>query len=79
MDKDFIEQTLLFAAEVGKDVNSLRKMIGDLKDLPTADKSSLIAAILEMNSDFKDLLKSLGDPNTILPDWATELDNQVNF
>lgn len=74
-DQDFITQTLLFAAEVGKDINALRKQVGKLNDLTTAEKESLVKAINEL----KESLDELGDATVAIPDWSTELENNTNF
>ena len=74
-NQDFVTQTLLFAAEVGKDINALRKKIGELNDLTTTEKESLVKAIIEL----KGLLDDLGDGTTAVPDWSTELENTTNF
>jgi len=74
-NKDFVVQTLLFAAEVGKDINDLRKRLGDLNDLTTTEKTSIVKAINEL----KLLLDDLGDVYSIIPDWSTDLENSTNF
>lgn len=74
-NKDFVEQTLLFAAEVGKDINTLRKLIGNLNDLTTAEKTELVKAINEIKSS----IDSIGDGNSAIPDWSTDLENATNF
>lgn len=70
-NKDFVEQTLLFAAEVGKDINTLRKLIGNLNDLTTVEKTELVKAINEIKLS----VDNIGDGNTAIPDWSTDLEN----
>lgn len=70
-NKDFVEQTLLFAAEVGKDINRLRKQLGNLNDLTTTEKESVVKAINELKGSLNDL----GDVSTAIPDWSTDLEN----
>lgn len=74
-NKDFVEQTLLFAAEVGKDINTLRKQLGNLNDLTTAEKASLVGAVIEL----KTALDQLGDATAAIPDWSTDLETKTNF
>lgn len=74
-DKDFITQTLLFAAEVGKDINTLRKQLGKLSDLTTDEQASVVLAINEL----KNSLNNLGDVTSAIPDWSTDLENSTNF
>lgn len=74
-NKDFVVQTLLFAAEVGRDINTLRKLIGNLNDLTTAEKTELVKAINEMKLS----VDNIGDGNSTIPDWSTDLENKTNF
>jgi len=74
-NKDFVEQTLLFAAEVGKDINTLRKLIGNLNDLTTTEKNSLVKALNELKGNLNDI----GDGNSAIPDWSVDLENKTNF
>ena len=74
-DKDFITQTLLFAAEVGKDINTLRKLIGNLNDLTTVEKTELVKAINEIKLS----VDNIGDGNTTIPDWSDDLEQKTNF
>lgn len=70
-NKDFVEQTLMFAAEVGKDINRLRKQLGNLNDLTTAEKASVVKAINELKASLNDL----GNVSSTIPDWSTDLEN----
>lgn len=72
-DKDFITQTLLFAAEVGKDINTLRKQLGKLSDLTTDEQASVVLAINEL----KNSLNNLGDVTSAIPDWSAALQTQT--
>lgn len=74
-NKDFVEQTLLFAAEVGRDINTLRKLIGNLNDLTTVEKTELVKAINEIKSS----VDSIGDGNSAIPDWSLDLEQATNF
>ena len=74
-EQDFITQTLLFAAEVGKDINVLRKHVGKLNDLTTTEKENLVKAINELKAE----LDKIGDGDQAIPDWSTELENETNF
>lgn len=74
-EQDFITQTLLFAAEVGKDINALRKQVGKLSDLTTVEKENLVKAINELKAE----LDKIGDGDQAIPDWSTELENNTNF
>ncbi|MDO5636269.1 MAG: hypothetical protein Q4G18_03370 [Myroides sp.] len=74
-DNNFITQTLLFAAEVGKDINTLRKQLGKLSDLTTDEQASIVLAINEL----KNSLNNLGDVTSAIPDWSTDLENNTNF
>lgn len=74
-DNNFITQTLLFAAEVGKDINTLRKQLGKLSDLTTDEQASVVLAINEL----KNSLNNLGDVTSAIPDWSEQLNETTNF
>ena len=72
---NFIQQTLLFAQEVGQDVNELRKRVGSLNQLKTADKQSIVNAVNEI----KEALDEIGDATVAIPDWSLNLDRSTTF
>lgn len=74
-DNNFITQTLLFAAEVGKDINTLRKQLGKLSDLTTDEQASIVLAINEL----KNSVNNLGDVTSAIPDWSEQLNETTNF
>lgn len=72
-NKDFVQQTILFAQEVGKDINELRKRVGSLSNLPTTDKTNIVNAIIEL----KKSLDEIGDATQQIPDWSADLSNKT--
>lgn len=62
------EKTVLLSQQVGADIGNLLKTVGSVANLQTLDKTSLVAALNELVSDYNAILVHISDEANRLDD-----------